>query len=423
MQKIKLFLYNHKTWVYNLQYILLSVLLIILVSLIDLRILPIQEYIPSIIKMDLDLSKMILTTLAGALLTITTFTFSTILVILNTYSSNYSPRVVENFINMKITMQVLGIYIGGFFYCIVQLLFMRTFFDKELVIAGFVAVIYSIVCIVYFVKFVQTVMEKFQGVNIIADISEEASRVIEKEVEIRNSTPEYAYDDSLSAIEIISDSSGYLSLVDYEKILDLLEGKEGLFNINAKIGEYVSEKFTLGLLNIDESDIEDELKEKLKDCFYIQDKKVVTSDYRYNLTKLSEIALRALSPGINDPNTAIHCIRKLGVLLKELASTNSTHILQAEKNSCEVFYSAYNFEEDLFYVYMQIVHYGQSDYSVILATLESLWTIYNSSTEKNKAAIRNFVAFCNDKTRPNFNTEYESENLNKYFQLFEYKEA
>ena len=129
MERFKIFYHNHRTWFYNLQYILVSIILMIIVSLIDLCIIPIQPYLPGVLLTKVGLAKSILTTMAGALLTITTFTFSTILSVMSAYASNFTPRAVENFVNMKITMKVLGVFVGGFFYCISMLLFMRDTFE------------------------------------------------------------------------------------------------------------------------------------------------------------------------------------------------------------------------------------------------------------------------------------------------------
>jgi uncharacterized membrane protein len=132
---------NNKKWIYLSGYILIALILSTIIILIDNNILPIQQYIPAIFLTTVDLAKVILGMLAGVLLTITTFTFSTILIVLTMYSSQFSPRVVENFLSNKITMKVLGIYTGGFFYCITNLLFMRNANFDHLVIAATIAAI------------------------------------------------------------------------------------------------------------------------------------------------------------------------------------------------------------------------------------------------------------------------------------------
>lgn len=396
MGRLKLFYHNHRTWFYNLQYIGISILLMILVSLIDLRILPLQPYIPDIFLTKVDLAKSILTTMAGALLTITTFTFSTILTVMSSYASNFSPRTVENFVNMKITMKVLGIFVGGFFYCISTLLLMRDAFDEEQVFAGVVAIFYSIVCIIYFIIFVQKVIVKFQGVNLVSDICDEAAGVIEEEYLARRDSAEFAEKEDLIPTEVYSNANGYLSVIDYERILDLLEDYKGMFRITARLGDYITEGQSLGRLSLDRKLEEDELAGKLAQNFFLQDQKVSHKDYRYNLTKLNEIVLRALSSGVNDPNTATHVIRKLGVTMAPLASTDNYHIAVKEKYGCQVFYTSYPFKEDLYDHYSQIVHYGADDAAVMRSILESLKIMYGRATEKNKKHILDFAAYVHE---------------------------
>lgn len=138
MQKLKVFYYNNISWIYTIQYIFFSIILLFLVAMIDLKFLPFGQYLPDFMKLKVGFSQSLLITLSAAFLTITTFTFSTILTVLNAYASNFTPRVVENFINMKITLKVVGIFIGGFFYCVGSLVFTREAINNDLVISGFV---------------------------------------------------------------------------------------------------------------------------------------------------------------------------------------------------------------------------------------------------------------------------------------------
>lgn len=416
MEQIKLFFYNHKTWVYNLQYVFFSILLVAFVTLIDMRIIPIQKFLPDLVMMDISLSRSILTTLAGSLLTITTFTFSTILAILSTYASSFTPRVVENFLNMKITMKVLGIYIGGFFYCITTLVLMQDFFEHQRLISGTVAIIYSIICIIYFIYFVQSVVQKFQGVNLIYDISLEAQKVIEKEVEDRLASTETSEEERVG-IEIKSSASGYLSVIDTNRILSLLNDSGGILTIKVKLGEYVCEGSKLAdlevkqeILSNSEKDLIDEDKlEKLSKCFIFQDRKISETNYRYNITKLLEIALRALSPGINDPNTAIHCTNKIAILLIPLGQINSHHIQKSKNENAKIYYTSYPFEEDLFHYYMPIIEYGKGDISVIKTVINSLVIIQSSVTAQNKKAVSKLAAHIDQKITPLLATELEKE--------------
>lgn len=178
-ERLKMYYNGNKMWVQLGQYILISFLLAIVAILIDTKTIPGLDYIPNLFLTSIDLAKLILSTLTASLLTITTFTFSTIMVVLTMYSSNYSPRVVSNFLTDKITMKVLGIFVGGFFYCILALFFMRKSFSEYLVVSATIAVIYSVLCILYFVVFVYNVSSSIQATRLIDRLYDESYEIID----------------------------------------------------------------------------------------------------------------------------------------------------------------------------------------------------------------------------------------------------
>lgn len=106
LNKLKLFLYNHRTWIYTLQYIFVSVLLIALVTFIDNSSFSVRGLVPDFMFTSVELAQTILSTMGGGILTIAIYSFSSILTILTFYSSNFSPQVIENFVGEKITMSL-----------------------------------------------------------------------------------------------------------------------------------------------------------------------------------------------------------------------------------------------------------------------------------------------------------------------------
>lgn len=105
LNKIGVFMSENNMWFSLGKYLIISLLLATLAIMIDTKYIPVLKYIPEIFLASIGLAKLILGTLTGSLLTITTFTFSTIMVVISMYSSNFSPRVVNNFLTDKITMR------------------------------------------------------------------------------------------------------------------------------------------------------------------------------------------------------------------------------------------------------------------------------------------------------------------------------
>lgn len=137
------------------------------------------EFAPSILLTSVDLSKNILGVIAGSLITMTTFTFSTTMVVLTTYSSQFSPRTVENFLSDDKTMKALGVFMGGFVYSIMTLLFMRRSLGEQLVVSSSLAILYAIVCLIEFIRYIQHVGSYIQTTNLINRLYDEANKTIE----------------------------------------------------------------------------------------------------------------------------------------------------------------------------------------------------------------------------------------------------
>lgn len=396
-QRLRLWFNNNKTWIYMVQYIVYSIILLIVVALIDANYWRIHKWLPRFLLMKVELSKTLLTTLAGAFLTISTFTFSTILTVLNKYASSYSPRTLSNFIQKKITMKILGIYIGGFFYSICALLLMRDIYDERVVIAGGVAIIYSVISIIYFVIFVQRVLRSMKGVNVISEIYEEALPLIREELKARCESSPHQSEATPHLTRLYSNDSGYLSLIDYENIAARLKDYRGLFDVRVKLGDYVVKGFHIADIHLEQPlDFEDDktrddFLSKLADCFLYEEDKFSEADYRSTLDKLVEMTLTALSPSTNDPNTAIHCIRKLALLMGKLFQSPSYYIEKYNADGLKIFYTGYTAEEDLYLSFYQIHHYGKDDPSVLYAILEALYTIYMMSDPVNRGLARSYA--------------------------------
>ncbi|MGB5823843.1 MAG: DUF2254 domain-containing protein [Proteocatella sp.] len=396
-QKIIMLYKNNKMWIILSGYVLISLLLSTIIILIDNRTLPIQQYIPTILFTTVDLAKEILGMLAGVLLTITTFTFSTILIVLTMYSSQFSPRVVENFLTNKITMKVLGIYVGGFFYCIMTLLFMRNLNLNYLVISATVAVIYSILCILYFVVFVYTVSSSIQANKLIERLYNESNQAIKNTIlflKDKERIDRFSFDQCDSPIEIFSKKNGYLDLINFDLIWSLIKDLDCKIFIDSSIGDYLSENQRVGAFYYPKGKTDEDFINQLSDYFSIGDERYAYNDYKFSLQKIIEISLRAISPGINDPYTAIRCIRMLGVLLGKLAGIDGHYtIIQSDESKAAIIYESLDFRKDIYYTFHQIVHYGKADLSVVLSLFEALEIISRKASIYNQIVVKEFAEY------------------------------
>ena len=424
IERIRLKYQKNMVWLYPLKYILIMCLLSFIVILIDSKFTFIHNYIPNFLMTNKSLAQTILSALVSAIITIMTFTFSTTMVVLTMYSSQFSPRVVQNFLSEKMTLKVLGIFMGGFVYFITSLLFIKDVEGSKSFISATVGVIYAIVCLAYFALFIFKVSSSIQANNLIGNLYDGAKNSIKRAVELHHS---YSFKcENYSEIGkskknsyiVKSDRNGYIQSIDYAGILNSISDKDSIVKIEIKNGEFVVLGQPLAKVYMDElleEDNEKEITKMINGYTVIENTRNVTYDYMYAIEKIVDITLRAISPGINDPNTAIQCINILGVLLS-MMSEESTNVCKrkSEEYNGEIIYPYFNFKEDIYNTFYQIVIYGGEDISVVMAVLKALKNITYYAKGENLEAVEVIKKYGYDKTFDNFKNEMDREKIKSF---------
>ena len=134
-------------------------------------------------------------------------------------------------------------------------------------------------------------------------------------------------------------------------------------------------------------------KEKYEEFFIISDEPQNHEEYLNKTQKLIEIAVRALSPGINDPVTAIDCIDQLGYILMKLSDGFDSLVYKDEEDVPRLKLSTISFEKLLYNHFYQIYLYGHKDLKVLAAMIKALTRISSDSDSYMKNAIWNFFLY------------------------------
>ncbi|WP_214890016.1 DUF2254 domain-containing protein [Exiguobacterium sp. s142] len=270
-----------------------------------------RELLPEIIYLDQDSAASVLSSSFTSLMTMMTFSFSTILVVLTTYSSQFSPRTINNFLTNSASKHTLGIFIMATVYGITNLFLIRTS-EEDAVLASGVSVVLVVSSIWAFVKFIQTISVSIQAERLLSSLHREALSVIEKQKQaVEDGKVSIVLKRSVHTFEagqaVYASRTGYVQLFSSEK----QEDHDISFESVVAVGDFVAEGDILGYwLGDDALD---------KDVFQIGEIRSSIQDPAFVIEKLSEIALKGVSPGINDPNTAIHAIHYIGDILRELS--------------------------------------------------------------------------------------------------------
>jgi uncharacterized membrane protein len=272
-------------------------------------------------------SRALLSTVAASMMTIASVTFSITIVALQLASSQFGPRLLRNFMRDRGNQVAIGTFIATFTYC---LLILRTvngteneqFVPHISVTVGLLLTMASVGVLIYFIHHSA---ESIQAENVIAVVSRELQQAIERLYpeslgnEPSNQLTEASRAKLPEAFEreaqrIASHRSGYLQAIDVERLLQLAKGQDIVLSIEQRPGKFCFKGDEL--LRLWPGDLTvDDLVEKIRATFYFGSRRTLAQDIEFAIDQLVEISVRALSPGVNDPFTAINCVDRLGTAL------------------------------------------------------------------------------------------------------------
>ncbi|MEZ5338525.1 MAG: DUF2254 domain-containing protein [bacterium] len=275
----------------------------------------------------------VLTTIASSMITIAGVVFSMTLVALTLASSQFGPRLLRNFMGDRSTQVVLGTFVATFLYC---LLVLRTILHGEEDpfvphLSVTVAVLLAVIDMGVLIHFIHHVALSIQGDRIIARTGRELIAAVERLVpeEERDSNQlngqldiDNAAADQAAAFKgqhaARSRSDGYLQFIDEEGLLRSAGEHDAVVQLLLRPGQYAARGSRLAILDC-AGDAQEQLEKAVQSALSLDYQPSSAQDVEHGMRQLVEVALRALSPGVNEPFTAVHCLDRLGSALCLLA--------------------------------------------------------------------------------------------------------
>lgn len=136
LSNIKLWFLNQKNLLRMSKFILTTIALLLLTWIVDYQYTGLKEYIPNQLMLSVSVSEDFLSNISGVFLTISIFCFTTIVTVLNKYSSSISPRMLQSFIDKTGVLRLYGIFVSGFFYSVISMLLLQDLEPDQNVVAG-----------------------------------------------------------------------------------------------------------------------------------------------------------------------------------------------------------------------------------------------------------------------------------------------
>ena len=270
-----------------------------------------------------------LSTIAGSMMTVVGVTFSMTLVTLALASSQYTSRILRNFMRDRVTQVVLGIFTGIFAYCLIVLRTIRSGDEGGFVpsLAVFFAVVLAIGGIGVLIFFIHHIASSIQASSIIASVADETMAAVDR-LFPEKLGQEPADDDEDQALlplpernwqAVPAKRNGYIQSVDNAALLRLAREHKTIVRMERGIGDFVVQDTPLASLALEDPP-EEEIIAALQAAYSIDRYRTVEQDCAFGIRQIVDMALRALSPSINDTTTAVMCVDYLTAILARLAS-------------------------------------------------------------------------------------------------------
>lgn len=194
------------------------------------------------------------------------------------------------------------------------------------------------------------------------------------------------------AFPIEADQNGYLQAIDSEKLMTLATDHDLVIHVHCRPGDFIVDKTPLAKIQA-EKQLEDPLCRQIRNVFLLGRERTPRQDVEFGIRQLVEIAVRALSPGINDPFTAMNCVDHLGAALCRAAQRRipSRYRCDAE-NKLRVIADTVTFEGMIEAAFNQIRQYGRSSVAVSMHLLETFTLIAKCLVRKADGAALSLQA-------------------------------
>jgi uncharacterized membrane protein len=275
-----------------------------------------------------DAARQILTTIAAAVITVVTLVFSITIVTLTLASTQFGPRMLRNFIRDRITQLTLGSFVATFVYAILALVSIGPGSHGEFVPHLSITVTMALVIldVGVLVVFIDHIAKSIQLPQVIASIAGDLAHAIESEVALPTSdAPKSGPSLSEMLVRLDEDSgvvsapsSGYLQYVSMSTLIEIASRSHAVIRLLRRPGHFVVEGEPLA--SVWPATAASGVARALGGAHATGPHRTLTQDLSFAVDQLVEIAIRALSPAVNDTFTALACIDWLGDGLGKIAS-------------------------------------------------------------------------------------------------------
>ncbi|MCA9794970.1 MAG: DUF2254 domain-containing protein [Candidatus Eremiobacteraeota bacterium] len=340
---------------------------------------------------DADSARAFLSTVASSMMGIAGVAFSVVVVALTLASNQFCPRVLRHFVEDRVNRVFFGLLLGNFSYAVTVLGAISDQSDELpglALLACFAYVLLTTGVFIYFIHHLASGLQIDAIVRVVAYQTETQIDRLKRYQRLLGpalpAPPAYLEPEQRSRT-VLADDNGYVQAVDLQELLKLSAEWSEPIHLLVGDGDYVTQGTPL-LEPLDHELDEDE-RQRVCEAFELGHQRYLDEDISYGFREIADIAIKAISPAINDPTTAAFCLDTLACLMLRLAKDGWPPACRDDENGASVTLTRNQPEYYLRLCCLQITHFAQNDPMVLLGLLHFLARVkpIDDSQDWNKA--------------------------------------
>ncbi|MCV2885848.1 DUF2254 domain-containing protein [Aestuariibacter sp. AA17] len=366
----------------------------------------------------------LLTTLAGSMITVTSIVFSITVLSLSMASQQFGPRLIRHFMADNGTKMVMGTFLATFIYCILVVEVTDEFESRQQVpgMAVYVAVLLSLASIGVLIFYIHHVARTIQADQVISDVHRRLDNTINRlfpsdddqaqGVDCDASVINEAKAKYPCVTHIYASESGYVQAIDYGGLKQIACSLDACIVVSHLPGNYLVKGAKL--LTLHHFAVKASLDHaRFEENIVIGSQRTPAQDPEFAVHQLVEIAVRALSPGVNDPYSAIACVDNLSAMMCELTQKTFPYpYLVDDDRVFRVERKPLTFADIGHAAFDQIRQYAKDSVAVTIRLIEGLSHITDSvNSIQQKTFIQEQLASIEQAQKSQDNADCDKEDI------------
>ena len=329
---------------------------------------------------DPQVAQVILGGIAASIMTVVSIVFAILLMTLTLASMQFSPRIIVSFARDRVTQWTLGIFLGTFSYCMAALPTARSLphpFAPVATVLG--AMLLALACVAWLLFFIHHISQAISVSNIVDRIASETEAMIDEMMPWPHRADAlvdpHLQEPSTWETPLASHASGYIRYIDTARMIALAKWYHVKVHVIRRVGHFVPAGTPLLMVHRG-SRLPPEGRDELLGTVDLGPSRTLQQDIEFGVLQIVDIALKAISPAVNDPSTGVTCVDQLSRILIRFASREPpAPLLYDPPGVVRVSIPWIDFNGMVNSAFEQIRLYSKSDTAVSLRMLRALGDI------------------------------------------------